>query len=124
MRDGFPILGDLVEYYQATWDPRALMVVNDISRFAFDFPYECTQEASTPRSGGRQWFSRYYDLTRDPQVVDRLKAWSAAGFDALTVNAFLYRTTGDASVPRNGGQSRNYRISPLYYDSKRVPKIR
>jgi hypothetical protein len=112
MRDRVTYLGEIVEYYQNTWDPHSLMVVGDESRNLLDVPFECTGSAGDHPIWTKQWFSRYYDLSHDPRVVQRLTAWSAAGFEDLTVNAFLYRTTGNDNYLR--------RMLPDFYDAERI----
>jgi len=112
LRDRVPYLGEMTEYYQHTWDPHALMAIGDESRNLLEVPFECTESAGDHPIWTKQWFSRYYDLTHDPRMIQRLTAWSAAGFVDLTVNAFLYRTTGNDSYLR--------RMVPDFYDTERI----
>ena len=74
LRDRVNYFGELVDYYEATWSPQALLRIPAAATW-INIPLECTAFAGPMPIWGRQWFLRYYELTRDPVVVDRLKCW-------------------------------------------------
>jgi hypothetical protein len=91
------LLGELADYYSATWDPAALLWIDDIDIGLRTFQLDCAKQRNTFPIWNRQWFSRYYSLTRAAWVIDRLEEWDKAECDTtlhvrcgdLTVAAFL-----------------------------------
>lgn len=113
-RDRVHSLGELVEYYRATWDPAALVLIAEHSRDMLNVPFEWTLAPREMPIWGQRWFAQLYDLTRDPRVVSRFISWVGAGpgFDDFAVNAFVYQATKDKTVLS--------RMIPLLYDTARV----
>lgn len=113
LRDRVVSFGDWVEFYRSTWEPRALIYIADHSRAMLDVPFECTYYglAGHP-TWGDQWYRRYYDLTHDPRVVERMRALASAGDENPSVAAFVYQTTRESSYLT--------RLIPRFYDTERI----
>jgi hypothetical protein len=121
MRERANFLGELVDYYLATWSPQALLELNQQATI-LTVPLECTEIADQTAIWGKQWFMRYHEFTRDPRVVNQMKCLYDASnpgcanndlktFD-FNVDAFLYRATGNNT----------YLIRDMgaFYDSERI----
>jgi hypothetical protein len=80
LRDRVNFLGELVDYYEATWSPQALLRIGPAASWIY-VPLECTGVTPT---WGLQWFTRYYDLTRNPVVIDVFKCWFDASASIVT----------------------------------------
>jgi|GEM_PF-4441433 len=93
-------LGEMTQYYQSTWDPQAILSVTSYAEY-LNPPFECTG-APTLSHFGKHWQDWYYELSRDPRVVDRIARYmeSVKQYNAApryySFAAFLYHTTGDA----------------------------
>ncbi|MBI4027240.1 MAG: hypothetical protein HY360_19805 [Verrucomicrobia bacterium] len=100
-REVFVPLGEMTQYYQATWNPQALIYLNDLAEY-LNPPFERTNSPSLS-AFGKHWQDWYYDLTRDPRVINRIKEHLESerrknrhrGYDSFA--AFLYHTTGDTT---------------------------
>jgi hypothetical protein len=104
-------IGEMVRAYQATLDPDVLRLTFEL-QWVLEVPWHCVKYAATFPVFHDQWFSRYYALTGDPRVLDRVHSWLDAGYESLPAQAFAYQRTGDAEYLRRG--------LPRYYDVART----
>jgi hypothetical protein len=91
-------LGEMTQYYQATWNPQALLALRDLA-----------EELNGPIDDGladfgKHWHEWYYALSRDERVVRQVRSLleqqRAPGGQPpapISLAAFLYHATGDAS---------------------------
>lgn len=96
-REACVTLGELISYYQATWDPQAILYIHDLADELMSRPV-----AEIPAAGGhgffhQQWVRRYWELTRDPRLVAWVLEYADAnkgttGFSHL--DALLAQWTG------------------------------
>jgi hypothetical protein len=91
LRERTAYLGELIDYYTATWSPQALLRIPAAATW-INVPLECT--SLNGPVWGEQWFFRYYDLSRDPNVVSRLKCW----YDSSSPGCSNYSGALDANV--------------------------
>lgn len=113
LRNHVTAMGELLRYYQATFDPQALVQIHEISRQLLEQPWECMFFGGGFTIFHSQWFMRYWHQTRDPRLVNRMLAWHAAVGDvSLSANAFLYELTGDTRYLSA--------LLPTFYDEARV----
>lgn len=100
-REVFVPLGETVQYYHATWDPQALIVLDNLAEH-LNPPFDCTNSPSLA-SFGKHWQDWYYDLTRDERVVERIREYMESerrrdrSPNEPSFAAFLYHATGDKS---------------------------
>lgn len=116
MRVNMPVVAELAYLYEATWDPRLLQFITEGFSYMFDVPFECTMIPGIHPLIHGNWVHRYYNLTRDPRVVERLTAWTRAGYSNPMANAFLYRQTGDRSY-LEAVLPRIYDMAHQFYDN-------
>ena len=95
-------LGEVVWYYEGTWDPQALIRLDALA-LNLDIPFVKTNSPSLS-AFGKHWQDWYYDLARDPRVIARIKEFlddreyhSTRRPAYYAFAAFLYHATGDAS---------------------------
>src|SRR5262249_29146637 len=114
LRDPVTTFGELIEYYQASYTPESLVALGQLASIV-TIPLECTHLGDAFPAWGKQWFSRYWDLTHDPRVIAQIERWWRAPLEPQTpvsgckegsfpsrptdynVDAFLYRMTGDSA---------------------------
>jgi hypothetical protein len=103
-REACNTLGELVSYYETTWDPQTLPAIRDLADDMLSRPW-----AEIPAHPGHtfyhdRWVQRYWALTRDPVLWQRLvevfpadKAAAAAGhwYFYPQLRALLWRETGN-----------------------------
>jgi len=97
LRQALPPLADVIAYYEATYDAQMIQAVYNSTGGSMNIPLECSIAPNEVPVTHPNWINRYYDLTRDPEVIQRLLAWRAAGYSSIFANAFLYQQTGDVS---------------------------
>jgi len=90
-REGVTTLGELLAYYRMTFDPRALVSISEWGESVLSKPFEEYREPATFPAWHRDWMARYFELTRDPRVLDRASAWLDAGFEDPAATAFVAR---------------------------------
>jgi hypothetical protein len=89
-------LGEMLNYYRASWDPDMLPLLNDMSDQLLapklaDWPHGYGFPVFNPF-----WFARLYDLTRDERVKQRVIEYSETyGKSNAMVMAWCYQQTGD-----------------------------
>jgi hypothetical protein len=118
LRQYLPELADMVAYYEATYDAQILHSI--YNNQSLDKPFECTLGAWIHPVIHPNWINRYYGLTRDPRVMQRLLAWHAAGHSSVFANAFLYQQTGDVSY-LTSKLPEVYDFFTQYYDNPTDP---
>jgi hypothetical protein len=104
-REEFVPLGEITQLYEATWNPQALIYLDYEAEY-LNLPFEQTSSPSLS-AFGKHWQHWYYDLARDPRVVQRIKEYMEeqrrtnrqAGYN--TFAAFLYHATGDKSYVKD-----------------------
>ncbi|MBI4026762.1 MAG: hypothetical protein HY360_17395, partial [Verrucomicrobia bacterium] len=94
-REASNTLGQLLNYYPATWDPQAIMYIRDLANAMLGTPFEKFSNAPSFPIWHKTWPDRYYDLVRDQRIVPAVTNYIAAGFGQFAPSAFAYRTTGD-----------------------------
>lgn len=98
-REVFVPLGELTQFYQATWDPQAIIYLDSYAEY-LNPPFECTNSPSLSHFG-KHWQDWYYALSRDRRVIDRIREFMLSQsqtdrsprYDSFA--AFLYHTTGE-----------------------------
>jgi hypothetical protein len=98
-REEFVPLGELVYFYTSTWDPQVLIYLDQYAA-TLNTPFRLTN-SPTLAHFGKHWQDWYYDLTRDPRVVQRVQEYMLEQeqyrrpprFESFA--AFLYHAAGD-----------------------------
>ncbi|MEC8024612.1 MAG: hypothetical protein VX223_11800, partial [Myxococcota bacterium] len=96
-RDNVTPIGELVSYYQATFDPHALTVIRQLIGYVNDTDWDDNDNAVAFATYNTRWLERYLSLTRDPEVTSRLFALRDAGYSRYSLNALAYWLSGDVS---------------------------
>jgi hypothetical protein len=92
-------LGEMTQYYQATWDPQALLYLGNLAEY-LNLPFKDTQSPGLA-DFGKHWHEWYYAFARDPRVVRRIAEYMAEGSTpdgpamSQSFAAFLYHATGE-----------------------------
>lgn len=100
-REEFVPLGEFVQYYEGTWNPQMMILLDNEAEY-LNLPFEHTTSPSLS-AFGKHWQHWYHDFSRDPRVIDRIREWMElqkrqnrhGGYEMFA--AFLYHATGDAS---------------------------
>lgn len=98
-REVFVPLGEVTHLYQATWDPQALISMLQYAEY-LGLPFEQTSSPSLS-AFGKHWQDWYYDLTRDPRVIERINEFLNSDYHTRaipnipTFAAFLLHNTGE-----------------------------
>ncbi len=87
-----------LNYYEATWDPQAILYNHDFAEAALKRPLEAYKIPAWFPVWHPSWMQRYDDLTRDPRIVERVESYLHAGFGRPAVDAMLFRHTKDAKL--------------------------
>lgn len=109
-REGVNTFGEILNYYQATWDPQAIMYNHDFAEAMLNTPFDKFMVSPVWH---KTWLDRCYDLTRDERTVKGITEYIAKGpaCDNPGPNAFAWRAT----------QNKSYltRLMPHVYDTVR-----
>ena len=97
-RDTNCTIAHILAYYAWSWDPYALALIHECAVPLHNTPFAKHGAGSFHK----YWAARYFDLTRNPQTLDRIKEWAeTVGIGALgwqidpPAAALLYRQTAD-----------------------------
>jgi len=97
-REACVTLGELISYYETTWDPQAIIHIHDLASDMMSRPVMEIPATTGHAFFHQQWVRRYWELTRDPRIVAWLKECAdqnngTTGF--MHVDALLAEWTGD-----------------------------
>ncbi len=109
-REACTTLGELLSYYETTFDPQAIVLYRDLLDDLCSRPWpEVPAFPGHPLFHDR-WYQRAWELTGDPRLPEQLLSWlkpentSAyrnAHYLYPQIRAIAYRMTGDADYLRN-----------------------
>ncbi len=89
-------LAEVVDYYRFTWDPDAIVWMNDMANGLLAGKLESWPNPGSFPLFNLFWFSKLYGLTRDPRVLDRfLNYCNTYGAKSPMLLAWAYEQTGD-----------------------------
>lgn len=118
-REACVTLGELISYYQVTWDPQAILYIHDLADELMSRPV-----AEIPAAGGhaffhQQWLRRYWELTRDPRIIAWVREYAGSnkgstGF--MHVDALLWQWTGDKKFLTQNLAGASTRWQFLYFN--------
>ena len=102
-REANPVLGEVLSYHQATWDPQALVYIRLLADQIFDNLWDANLGKYTfaaRRSGSfepashtlwhRQWCDRLFRLTRDDRALALIRDFIAEGMGGGCALAFAW----------------------------------
>jgi hypothetical protein len=102
-REANPILGEVLSYYQATWDPQALIYIRllakgifagfwdaGLGRFTFRARTSGSFEPFSHTLWHRQWCDRLFQVTRDGRSIALVRDYIAEGFGTPSALAFAW----------------------------------
>jgi len=105
-REACTTLGELVSYYENTWDPQAIVYIRNIADEMNSRPW-----TEIPHHPGHtffhdRWVQRYWELTRDPKLKARLLDWFTPEQQKVAasypqVGALAWRMTGNDTYLKN-----------------------
>ncbi|MBI4024220.1 MAG: hypothetical protein HY360_04510 [Verrucomicrobia bacterium] len=95
-RDACVTLGCLINYYTTTWDPQALLYISDLSNDMLCRPWREIPAKETHPIFHKQWPRRYWELTGDERLKQRVLEYIADVKQGhLHLHALAYEWTGD-----------------------------
>jgi hypothetical protein len=88
-------LSEVIDYYRFTWDPDAIVWINDMANGLLARRLEDWQEPGSFPLFNLFWFSKLFELTRDQRVLDRFLAYcDTFGAENPMLLAWAYEQTG------------------------------
>jgi hypothetical protein len=97
-REACVTLGELISYYETTWDPQEILYIHDLANELMSRPVSEIPATTGHAFFHQQWVRRYWALTRDPRIVAWVKECAdtyegTTGF--IHLDALLAQWTGD-----------------------------
>lgn len=103
-RECVTALGDMLSYYTTTWDPQAILYIRDLANDMNSRPWKEVPAFPVHPTFHTRWMMRYWELTRDPLLKERLleafkpeQNASSATYGYCQVRAMAWRWTEDRS---------------------------
>jgi hypothetical protein len=122
-REANATLGEMISYYETTWDPQAIVYIRDLADDLLSRPWK-----EIPAHPGHtlfhdRWVQRYWWLTGDERIKQRVLEWFEPGeegkprFYYPQVRALAWRWTGDQRyltqvMPQLAGLTQGYYDNP------------
>jgi hypothetical protein len=72
-------LGEMVSYYENTWDPQTMLYVRDLANDHNSRPWKEVPSHPGHTMYHDRWVLRYWELTRDPLLKQRILEWFEPG---------------------------------------------
>lgn len=101
-RECVTALGDMLSYYTMTWDPQAILYIRDLANDMNSRPFGDVPAFPVHPFFHSRWAMRYWELTRDPLVRERVlesfkpdKSALSATYGFGQLRALAWRWTGD-----------------------------
>jgi hypothetical protein len=89
-------LAEIVDYYRFTWDPDAIVWINDMANALLASKLESWPNPGSFPLFNLFWFSKLYELKRDPRVLDRFLGYcDTYGANNPMLLAWAYEQTGN-----------------------------
>lgn len=87
-------LSEMIDIYQEAWDPLLIGYLRPMGDSALAVPFQEYKLKTDFAFFNRTWPMRYYELVRDPKVIENLEVALKTNNPYLGVGAFLYSKTG------------------------------
>lgn len=98
-RETCTTLGELLSYYENTWQPQAIAYIHELADGMLSRPFKEVPAFPVHPFFHDRWVMRYWNLTSDPRlqarVLEALEALRDGGYGEL--NALAWKWTGDKS---------------------------
>jgi hypothetical protein len=89
-------LAEMIDYYRFTWDPDAIVWINDMANGLLARKLEDWPNPGSFPLFNLFWFSKLHELTRDQRVLDRFLAYCETfGAKSPMLLAWAYEQTGN-----------------------------
>lgn len=97
-REACTVLGEMISYYELTWDPMAIVHMRDLARDMLSRPMKEIPAHPGHTMYHDRWVMRYWNRTRDEMLKSRILDWftpDGSGRSYPQLRALCYEWTGD-----------------------------